>query len=109
MPHIDKRCPACKRLLRRSNPQNSRYWLLLHAMSTRIKAHGKTYSAEVWHVFVKSKFLGCDDITLPNKRTIAIPKSTANLDVAEFNEFMGKVEAFANEHNCWLEDEAFPA
>ena len=101
------RCPVCKRRMTRSNPQNARYWALIHAMSHKIKAHGHTYSPEVWHTWAKSRFLGCDDVTLPSKRVISIPRSTTSLDVAEFAEYMTQVEVFANEHNCYLEDEAF--
>ncbi len=100
------RCPTCRRRLTRSHPQNARYWLLLHKMSESIKAHGQTYSADTWHVWAKSKFLGCTDTVLPNKKVVSIPRSTASLDVAEFADYMTALEAWANERNCYLEDMA---
>lgn len=101
------RCPACKRKYRRSHPQNSRYWAILHAMSDRIKPQGQTYSADTWHLWAKSRFLGCDDVKLPSGKVLSIARSTADLDVAEFSNYMEQVEAFANERGCFLEDEAF--
>lgn len=77
-------------------------------MADKIKPAGTEFGAETWHKYFKSRFLGCDETLLPNGKTLLIPKSTAVLDVAEFAEFMTKVEVFAHEHNCWLEDEAFP-
>lgn len=101
------RCPTCKRLYRRTHPQNARYWTLLHAMADKIKPQGVSYSADQWHLWAKSKFLGCDDMKLPSGKVLSIPKSTADLDVAEFGTFMEQVEAFANERDCFLEDGAF--
>ncbi len=98
------RCPTCKRKIKRSNDANRRYWALLHVMSEKINAHGGGYSADVWHWWAKSKFLGCDDIRLPNKKVLSIPKSTADLDTAEFNDYMTQVEAFANERGAYLVD-----
>ena len=96
------RCPTCKRRMTRSNPANARYWALLHLLSEKLQKGA--YSAEQWHLWARSKFLGCEDFILPNGKPLSIPKSTAVLDVAEFGEFMTAVEAWANEHNCWLED-----
>ena len=97
-------CPACHRRHTRSTPQNARYWLLLHAIAEKVKPQGNVYSAETWHTYFKSAMLGCDEIVLPNKKTLLIPHSTAGLDVAEFNEFMERVEAWAAEHDVWLAD-----
>lgn len=90
--------------MKRSTEANRRYWLLLHAMADKLKPNGQTFSADVWHTWAKSKYLGCDDVTLPNGKVLAIPRSSADLDVAEFNEFMTALEAFANERGVWLED-----
>ncbi len=98
------RCPSCGRKYRRSNPQNARYWLLLFRISERLPVQGQTYSAEQFHLYFKSRFIGCDDVKLPNGKVITIPKSSADLDVAEFNEYMEKVEAWAAEHNVYLDE-----
>ena len=98
------RCPACRQKLRRSNPQNALLWLLYHKMAANLTPNGQKYSPEAYHTYYKSKFLGCQDMTLPNGKTIPIPNSSADLDVAEFSEFYGKVEADAAEHGIYLDE-----
>lgn len=98
------RCPTCNRRHKRSNPQNARYWLLLHGIAGKLKPQGESYSAETWHVWCKSKFLGCEEVKLPSGKTLLIPNSTADLEIPEFADYMTKVEAWANEHDVWLED-----
>ena len=98
------RCPTCHRRMTRSSPQNARYWLLLHAIADKLRPGGVAYSVEVWHSYCKSRFLGCEEHQLPNGKTLQIPHSTAVLDVAEFADFQTKVEAFAADHDVWLDD-----
>lgn len=101
------RCPTCRRRRTRSSEANRRYWALLHELSEKLKPNGQQFSADQWHLYAKSRFLGADDFPLPNGKTVTIPKSTAALDVAEFNDFMTQVEAFANEKGVFLEDGVF--
>jgi NinB protein len=96
------RCPTCKRLMRRSNPQNARYWALLHKISGRVME--ASFGVEAWHHYLKSALLGCDEIAMPNGKMLVIPRSTAGLDVAEFNDYMTKVEAWAAERDVYLDD-----
>lgn len=98
-----ERCPACKRKLKRSNNANARLWLLYHAIAEKLKPDGNTFGAEVWHTWAKSKFLGCDEVRMPNGKTMLILRSTADLDSAEFTEYMTKLEIWANEHDVWLD------
>jgi hypothetical protein len=76
------RCPTCGRRHKRSNPANALYWLLLHQMAER-KWQGQQYSAETFHKYFASKFLGADDMRLPNGKTLTIPRSTANFDAVQ--------------------------
>jgi NinB protein len=101
------RCPTCKRRHTRSSPANKRYWALLHVLAEKLPVRGTTYSAEQWHLWARSKWLGCADYTLPSGKTLVIPRSTATLDVAEFSDYMTALEAWANEHDVYLEDEIF--
>lgn len=91
----------------RSTEANRRYWSLLHALADKLKPQGVAYSAETWHLYCKSRFLGADDVRLPNGKTMTIPKSSADLDVSEFSDYMTQVEAWANERGCFLEDGVF--
>ena len=105
-----ERCPTCHRMLRRTNPQNAIYWALLHEMSLRKWPHPiedgvmVTYSADQFHAYYKSRFLGCDDIGLPNGKVISIPRSTANLDIDKFADYFDKVQADAAERGVYLAD-----
>ena len=96
------RCPACKRPLRRRNPQNALYWALLHRMAERQWA-GQRYSAQAFHAYYASKFLGADDLRLPGGRMLTVPHSTSALDVAEFSDYFDRVQADANERGVYLE------
>ena len=98
------RCPTCRRRLVRSSEANRRYWALIHLMAERIKPKKQAYSAETWHTWAKSKWLGCVDVKLPNGETLIIPNSTADLDTAAFNDYMTQVEQWANQQNVYLED-----
>lgn len=100
---MSDRCPTCKRKHKRSSEANRRYWALLHVMAETIKP-GATYSADQWHMWARSKFLGCDDHKLPGGGVLTIPRSTADLDTGAFNDYMTQVEAFANERGAFLED-----
>ena len=99
------RCPACGRRKTRSTPANARYWLLLHLIAEKIRPEGKPYSAETWHEWFKQRFLGADEIELPNGRTFMRQRSTTNLDVEQFATYMDTVEHWAGEHEVWLESE----
>lgn len=100
----DNRCPTCHRRYTRSNPANALYWLLLHKLADTLRPGGKSFSAESFHTYYKSRFLGCDEFALPNGRTILIPRSTANLDVAEFGDYLDKVQADAAERGVYLDE-----
>lgn len=98
------RCPTCGRRNKRRNPQNAVYWALLHMLAEQLRPGGVTYSAEQFHTYYKSRFLGCDDIPMPNGKTLTIPRSTANLDVAEFSDYFDAVQADAAERGVHLSE-----
>lgn len=65
---------------------------------------GQTFSAETWHQYAKSKWIGCDDMKLPNGKTLTVPKSSADLDTAAFGDYMTAVESWAAELGVYLDD-----
>ena len=73
-------------------------------MADKIKPEGQQYSPETWHTWGKSKFLGCDDIKMPNGKTVTVPKSTAGLSVDEFGDYMMQIEQFANSRGVYLDE-----
>ena len=99
-----ERCPTCHRRIRRSSQANRLYWLLLHELSDRLRPNGQHYSAEAFHAYYKSRFIGCDDVALPSGKVLTIPRSSADLDTAEFADYLTKVEADAAERGVYLAD-----
>jgi hypothetical protein len=99
-----ERCPTCKRRMKRSNEANRRYWLLLHTISDKLRPQNVQHSPEVWHCYFKSRFMGHDDVRLPNGKVLSIVRSTTDLDVPEFADYMTQVEVWANEHDVYLAD-----
>ena len=97
------RCQTCNQLHKRTHPQNALYWTLLHIAAAKLKPSGVSYSAESYHMYYKSKFLGCDDVAMPNGKVVVVPRSTASLDVAEFSDFYTQVEADLAERGVYLE------
>ena len=98
------RCPTCGRKSRRSSEANRRYWALLHEISEGVKPDGKQYGSEAFHDYFKTKFLGADDRELPNGKTLVIPHSTADLDTAEFGDYLDQVQAWAAERGVQLSE-----
>ena len=76
---------------------------MLHRISERLKPQGKVFSADQWHTYAKSRWLGCDDVTLPNGKVLSIPRSSASLDVTEFGAYMEQLEAWAADHYVYLD------
>jgi hypothetical protein len=93
--------------MRRSNEANARYWALLHEISEKVKVNNKQqryYPVNVWHEYFKSRFIGCDEMMLPNRHSLILPISTTTLDKAQFGNYMTQVEAWAAERGIYLED-----
>jgi hypothetical protein len=97
------RCLTCGRLKKRSTESNRRYWALLAEIAQELKPQGQQYSSETWHKYFCQRFLGADEVKLPNEKTLIIPHGSSDLDTAEFNDFMTQVEAWAGEHGVYLE------
>ncbi len=90
--------------MRRNNDQNALLWALYHEIADKVKPGGVTYSTEQWHLWAKSRFLGCDDVRLPNGKNLLLPKSTADLPVDKFSNYFEQVSAFAADHGVYLAD-----
>jgi len=75
----------------RSLQQNKRYWAILRTIQDTGWIHGKQFTQDAWHEYLKRQFIGCID--LPNGQVVGM--STAKLTVEEFQTYMEQVEAFA--------------
>ena len=98
------KCPKCGREPKRSSESNRRYWALLALIADKVKVQGKLFSRTVWHEYFKEKLLGANEVTLPNGQKRVYSESSADLDKAEFSEYMDKIEVWAAEHDVWLEE-----
>lgn len=98
------RCPACGQIPKRSGQANARYWLILHEIADAIKPGGLSYTAEQWHLYMKQRFIGADEVRMPNGKVLIMPRSSADLDTAEFADYQTKVEAWAAERDVYLQD-----
>jgi hypothetical protein len=62
------------------------------------------YSTDSWHLYFKQRFLGQDEVKLPNGKIVQIPKSTADLPVDDMSTYYTKVEQWAAERGVFLGD-----
>lgn len=100
---IKGRCPTCKRLPKRSSEANRRLWAIYHEIAESVAAEGRKFNAEIWHEYFKEKFIGAEEIKLPNGQTRKIVHSTADLETPEFADYMTQVEAWAAERGVYVE------
>lgn len=90
---------------KRSNEQNRRYWAILNELAEQCDVRGQKFQADTWHEYFKSRFIGNEDIALPNGKTFTRPVSTTTLDKAGFTEYMTQVEAWSAQHGVLLGEE----
>lgn len=76
---------------KRSVDQNKRYWAILNEIAEGAWIGGRQFSTEAWHEFFRAKFIGYEET--PDGRQIGM--STTTLSVAEFGDYMTRVEAYA--------------
>lgn len=87
---------------RRNLDQNALYWAVLTDISNQVTdENGKKYSPEVWHEYFKALFLGKDTVLVDGEATL-IPKSTRNLNVMEFADYVTQIQAWSVDHEVRL-------
>lgn len=83
---------------RRNAEQNKRYWgFVLKTIAEQAFVSGKLHAADVWHEYFARKFGVCDEVVLPDGEIITRRKSTTEMTVGEFTEYMTRVEAHATQ------------
>ena len=83
---------------KRSLEQNQRLWKLYNEIADNVWIDGRKYEAKVWHEYFKTEYLGFDDLTLPNGKTVIIPLSTTKLNTKQMTEYQTKIELFGSSH-----------
>lgn len=85
----------------RSVEQNRRYWALLTEIAAT-QVQGQRFITESWHEYFKGRFIGKEEVKLPNGEIFNRPISTTTLDVMQFGEYMTQIEAWAAQHGILL-------
>lgn len=86
---------------KRSLEQNKRYWALLREVSATVWVDGRQFSDEVWHEQFRRWFIGMDEIVMPDGEVTVRGISTTTLSVAEFTDYMTRIEQ-------WCVEQGFP-
>ena len=64
----------------------------------RITVDGRKHEAKVWHEYFKMQYLGYDDLTLPDGKTVIIPLSTTKLNTKQMSDYQSQIEQFGIDH-----------
>jgi len=81
---------------KRNELQNRRYWgYLLKHISEQSFVNGQQFDKDVWHEYLARKFGVLEEVTLPNGEIITRRKSTTQMSVSEFSEYMENVQSYA--------------
>lgn len=86
---------------KRNSEQNRFYWgAVLNQIAEQAWANGNQFNKDVWHEHLARMFGVCDDMTLPDGEVIVRRKSTSEMSVGEFSEYLNKVQAYATSTLC---------
>jgi hypothetical protein len=81
---------------KRHAEQNRYYWgVVLHQIAEHAEVEGKRYGKDVWHEFFVRQFSLCDEATLPDGEIVARRKSTTQMSVGSFSDYIDAVQAYA--------------
>ena len=81
---------------KRNTEQNKRLWGYLYkTIAEQAWVDGKQFSKEVWHEHFARMFGVCEEMILPDGEIITRRKSTTEMTVGEFADFMTQIEVYA--------------
>ncbi len=81
---------------KRNAVQNRFYFgVVLRDIAEQSWVDGKQFSKDVWHEHLARMFGVCEDMTLPDGEIIVRRKSTTDMTVGEFSEYLNQVQAYA--------------
>jgi hypothetical protein len=82
----------------RNAAQNRFYFgAVLKQVSEQAWVDGKQYDKDTWHEYFARKYGILDELTLPDGEIITRRKSTTQMSVGEFSEYLDNVQAYAGE------------
>jgi hypothetical protein len=80
----------------RNAQQNRFYWgAVLKAISEQAWVEGRQSDKDAWHEYFARKFGVLDEVTLPDGEIITRRKSTTQMSVGEFSQYLNDVQAYA--------------
>lgn len=82
---------------KRTVDQNSRLHALLRDISEQAWVNGRQFDQETWKEMARRKWIGVEEITLPDGTRTERGISTTTLTVDEFGQFMNQIELYAAE------------
>jgi hypothetical protein len=80
---------------KRSNDQNRLLHVILNTISEQAVVDGKQYSMETWKEQIRRRFIGTEELELPDGSRIERGISTTALSVGEFANLIEAVSAWA--------------
>lgn len=81
---------------KRNAEQNKRYWgHVLREIAGQAWVAGRQFDKDTWHEYLARRFGVCEDVTLPDGEIVQRRKSTAQMSVCEFADYMTQCEAYA--------------
>lgn len=76
---------------RRSSRQNRLLHALLTEIAENVRPDGRQYDLDFWKEYVRRRFIGSEEMTLPDGTRIERGLSTASLSVGDFTELIDRV------------------
>lgn len=83
---------------KRTTDQNKRLHAILTDIANQAWVNGRQYDVETWKEYARQKYIGVEEIDMPDGSRIKRGISTTTLNVAEFANFMNQIELDAAEN-----------
>lgn len=89
----------------RTNAQNRFLHSLLRDVSENVEVNGKRFSPQSWKEWFRQRYIGAEEIELPDGRRIERGISTTTLNVGQMAEAITQFESYlASEHGYMAEE-----
>lgn len=81
---------------KRNAEQNRYYWSqVITPIAQQAWVNGRQFDKEVWHEYYARKHGVCDELVLPSGEIVTRRKSTTQMTVGEFTDYIANVQADA--------------
>ena len=81
--------------VKRSVEQNRKLHAILNEIAENVYIDGRRYDIEAWKEQVRRRFIGTEELDLPNGSRIERGVSTTTLNASQFSELIEQVSAWA--------------